>query len=336
MKVRFEELTAPQRAGGIESAMTGLVRALAEQGVEVSRSALEPEFPRGRLPDCVHFHGIWSPALVSRFRAWRKAGVPCLVSPHGMLEPWAMAHKRWKKLVAWHLYQKRMLNQLQRLHGTSDREVAQFANLGLSVPAEVIPWGVDLPSDGFGRHSPGASRTALFVGRIYPVKGLPLLVEAWGRVRPQGWKMLLMGPDEAGHRKEVEAAIAKHRLGDVFEFLGELQGEAKHEIYRLAQLFILPSYTENFGMVVAEALAHGLPVVTTQGTPWSGLTRERCGWWVPTSVDGLAQGIQEACALSPEDLNSMGERGRVWMEREFGWDQVAVRMKITYQSLIHL
>jgi glycosyltransferase involved in cell wall biosynthesis len=253
-----------------------------------------------------------------------------------MLEPWAMAHKRWKKVVAWHLYQKRMLNQFQRLHGTSEREVAQFASLGLRVPAEVIPWGVDPPADGLRDGSPAAFRTVLFVGRIYPVKGLPLLVEAWGRVRPRGWKMLLMGPDEAGHRKEVEAAIAKHHLGDVFEFLGELQGEAKEAIYRKAQLFILPSYTENFGMVVAEALAHALPVVTTKGTPWSGLTRERCGWWVPASVDGLAQGIQEACALSPDDLHSMGERGRVWMEREFGWDRVAVRMKTMYQNVVNL
>ncbi len=336
MKVRFEELAPAQRAGGIESAMCGLVPALAERGVEVSRSAFEPELPRGKFPDCVHFHGIWSPALVFRFRSWRMAGVPCLVSPHGMLEPWAIAHKRWKKAVAWHLYQKRILNRCQGLHGTSDREVAQFRKLGLEVPAEVIPWGVNLPSESVFKASPSVTKTALFVGRIYPVKGLPLLVEAWSRVRPQGWKMLLMGPDEAGHRKEVEAAIAKHRLGDVFEFLGELKDEAKNKIYRQAQLFILPSYTENFGLVVAEALVHGLPVVTTQGTPWSGLTQKRCGWWVPTSVDGLTQGIQEACSLSPEDLNSMGERGRGWMEREFGWDRVAARMKMMYQNIMHL
>jgi glycosyltransferase involved in cell wall biosynthesis len=337
VKVRFEELGLAQRAGGIESAMYGLVPALAEHGVEVSRSALEPEFPRGRLPDCVHFHGIWSPALVSRFRAWRKAGVPCLVSPHGMLEPWALAHKRWKKAVAWYLYQKRMLNQFQGLHGTSEREVAQFAKLGLQVRAEIIPWGVNMPeATSISRPPLGKLRAALFVGRIYPVKGLPLLVEAWSRVRPQGWKMLLMGPDEAGHRKEVEAAIAKHRLGDVVAFLGELKDEAKDEIYRQAQLFILPSYTENFGLVVTEALAHGLPVVTTQGTPWSGLTQKRCGWWVPTSVDGLTQGIQEACSLSPEDLNSMGQRGRVWMEREFSWNRVAVSMKMMYQNIVNL
>jgi glycosyltransferase involved in cell wall biosynthesis len=253
-----------------------------------------------------------------------------------MLEPWAIAHKRWKKAVAWQLYQKQILNRCQGLHGTSDREVAQFRKLGIEVPAEVIPWGVNLPSESVFKASPSATKTALFVGRIYPVKGLPLLVEAWSRVCPQGWKMLLMGPDEAGHRKEVEAAIAKHRLGDVFEFLGELKDEAKDDIYRQAQLFILPSYTENFGLVVAEALAHGLPVVTTQGTPWSGLIQKRCGWWVPTSVDGLTQGIQEACSLSPEDLNSMGERGRGWMEREFGWDAAAARMKMMYQNIMHL
>ncbi len=335
MKVRFEELGPAQRAGGIESAMSGLVPALAEQGVEVSRAAFEPDFPRGKLPDCVHFQGIWSPSLVFRFRSWRKAGVPCLVSPHGMLEPWAIAHKRCKKAVAWHLYQKGMLNQFQGLHGTSEREVAQFSKLGLQVRAEVIPWGVDLPvATSIFRSPLGTLRTALFVGRIYPVKGLPLLVEAWARVRPRGWKMLLMGPDEAGHRKEVEASIAKHRVGDVFEFLGELQGEDKDAIYRQAQLFILPSYTENFGLVVAEALAYGLPVVTTQGTPWENLVREGCGWWVPTSVEGLAEVIVEASALRPEDLKTMGNRGRDWMEREFSWDQVAVRMKALYERLI--
>ncbi len=335
MKIRFEELTAQQRVGGIEAAVTGLVSALEEKGVKVSRSALDRESLRAtRLPDCVHFHGIWSPVLMSRLRAWRRAGVPCVGSPHGMLQPWALGHKRWKKLLAWHLYQRRLLNQFQILHGTSALEVEQFSDLGISIPTEMIPWGVHLPEQPSNTFSPNRERIAVFVGRICPVKGLPLLVEAWSRIRPAGWKMLLVGPDEAGHRAQVEAAIFQHRLNDVFEFTGELRGRDKDEVYCRAQLFILPSYTENFGLAVAEALAHGLPVLATQGTPWSGLIRERCGWWVPASVTDIAMGLQHACSLRPEELSSMGERGRVWMARDFSWDQVAVRMRAMYESLI--
>ena len=142
MHIHFEELSAPQRAGGIEAATCELVTHLRVAGVTVSRSS--ESAPSGQ-PDCVHFQGIWSPRLARQFRSWHQQGVPCAVSPHGMLEPWALSHKRLKKWIAWHVYQKRLLNQAVVLHGTSVRETANFKKLGLKPPTAMIPWGVSVP-----------------------------------------------------------------------------------------------------------------------------------------------------------------------------------------------
>lgn len=342
MNVRFEELTKPQRAGGIESATRGLIANLELRGVSVVRSSQETE-PSESRPDLVHIHGIWSPALAKRWLYWRMRNVPCVVSSHGMLEPWALAHKCLKKKVAWHIYQRFILNRVAVLHATSVREADNLRQLGLKVPILMIPWGIAMPD----KREAGAekvrfvgetptlieSRTALFVGRIYPVKGLPLLVEAWAKVRPRGWKVKIVGPDEAGHRAEVEALIHQAKLEADFEFTGAMAGEALRKTYEYADLFILPSHTENFGLVVGEALAHGLPVITTQGAPWELLETARCGWWAPVSVDGIAAALDDATRRSPEELIAMGERGRAVVAERFSWDLIATQFVECYQWL---
>jgi glycosyltransferase involved in cell wall biosynthesis len=364
MNVLYEEHAGPRRAGGIEAATTGLITTLTKEGVVVTRRFADDDHAVAVVPDCVHIHGIWSPKLAMRFLQWRRQGIPCIVTVHGMLEPWALAHKRLKKQVAWHIYQKRLLNRASALHATSERESANLRQLGLKPPIVLIPWGIDMPGaeekalnfkheilNGRNEEEGNAPachskskiqnlefspplRTALFVGRIYPVKGLPLLVDAWAKVRPAGWKMKIVGPDEAGHLAEVEALVRRAGLTEVFEFTGALQGEALRNAYEDANLFILPSYTENFGMVVAEALAHGLPVLTTQGAPWRLLEEERCGWWVPVSVDGIVAALDDSTRKSPEELSAMGGRGKTVVQERFAWDGIARQFLACYQWLL--
>lgn len=331
MKVFFEELTNSQRAGGIEAVTRELILHLDAIGVEVTRSS-ERE-PHG-APDCVHLHGIWSPKLAIRFSTWVQRGVPCIVTLHGMLEPWALKHKRTKKWIAWHMYQRGLLNRAALLHGTSEREVQQLLGLGLTPPAVMLPWGVSLSPIRILQSDKSRTRTALFVGRIYPVKGLPLLVEAWGKVRPSGWKLKIVGPDEAGHRAEVEASIKKAGIGKFVEFTGELIGSEKDAAYANADLFVLPSFTENFGMAVAEALAHSLPVLTTTGTPWGALSDWSCGWWVAPTTDTIAAGLAAATNLEDKVLHDMGARGRQLVASQYTWQQTAARMKKAYQSMV--
>jgi len=290
--------------------------------------------------DCVHIHGIWSPCLARQMRKWKSQGIPMVVSPHGMLQPWARQHKRWKKALAWSLYQRQLLNAANVLHATSTFEAEEFRKLGLRARVAVIPWGITLPTrESFmPRNSVGndAMRTALFVGRIYPVKGLLMLVRAWALVRPKNWRMRVVGPDEAGHRAEVEALVQKLNLSDVFEFSGELSGSAKQRAYAETDLFIAPSYTENFGMAIGEAMAHGLPVITTQGTPWNILREEGCGWWTAISADGIAAALKEATNRSGEELQAMGQRGFELVREKFTWQKTATDMKSVYEWMLGL
>lgn len=286
-------------------------------------------------PDIVHDNGLWLPhnhrlsSLASRHRLAR------IVSTRGMLEPWARRHKKWKKNFAWRFYQRRDLTDASALHATASKESQNLASLKLDVPIYVIPNGVDVPQLPL---SPDARvdspRTAAFLGRLYPVKGLPLLINAWGRVRPRGWRLVLAGPDEAGHRAELEALIDRHDLAATISFAGSLTGAAKSQFLADADLFILPSFTESFGIVVAEALAHAVPVLTTNCTPWSMLGERGCGWTVDATVYGLAEGLREAVRHDIETLAAMGAKGRVWMASEFGWQHVAQQFMAAYQETL--
>ena len=165
---------------------------------------------------------------------------------------------------------------------------------------------------------PASPRVALFHGRIHPVKGLLELVDAWRIARPPGWTMIIVGPDEGGHRAVVEERIRRAGLESDFQFVGTVDGEDKTAVYQRADLFILPSFTENFGVVVAEDLASGVPVITTKGTPWEGLEAHRCGWWVDLGVVPLAGAIREVTTIPDAGRAAMGEHGRRSAEH-FAW-----------------
>lgn len=161
-----------------------------------------------------------------------------------------------------------------------------------------------------------------------------MLIEAWSRVRPSGWVLRIAGPDEAGHRKEVENATARAGLNEVVFFSGPISPEEKDSVFLSSDLLVLPSYSENFGMAAAEALAHGLPVLTTKGTPWSTLPGMGCGWWVDATVDGLEQGLRQATLLHTNELQEMGAKGRAFMRENFSWKQVAERMISMYATVL--
>lgn len=287
-------------------------------------------------PDVLHDNGLWLPhnnrlsAMAARER------IPRIVSTRGMLELWAVRHKRLKKSTAWWLYQRRDLRRAQLLHATAEREAANLEKVGVGVPVCMIPNGVDLPSrdvGGAAKAHVSGPRTALFLGRIYPVKGLPMLIKAWARVLPSGWRLQIAGPDEAGHRAEVERAVASAGLRDSISFLGPLDGKAKSTAYFNADLFVLPSHSESFAMVVAEALAHGLPVLTTKAAPWPRLAERACGWSVDATADGIAEGLLQATALDSNTLREMGAKGRAWVAEDFGWAAIANRFLDAYAQV---
>ena len=324
--------------GGPARSVPALARALSECGCEATVWAPDGSGAGDGSPagfDLIHDHGIWLPHNWRLSRMARKLGIPLVVSPRGMLEPWAMRHKRWKKRFAWWLYQRRQLESAACLHATSESEVRHFRRHFPRVPVCLIPNGVELPEKVPAKvASPDGRRTALFLGRIYPVKGLPLLVEAWKRVRPAGWRMEIAGPDEAGHRKEVEQLVRDAGLERDFSFTGPVEGNEKTAAFARAELLILPSHSENFGMAVAEALAHGVPVLTTTGTPWAMLAPQKCGWSVEPTTDGIVNGLEQATALDSATLQGMGQNGRELVAANFTWRAAAGAMMSVYQWLL--
>lgn len=285
--------------------------------------------------DVLHTHGLWQHASWVALAWKQRTGRPHVASIRGMLEPWAWQHHAWKKRPVWTLWERRNLQTAALLHATSDMEVESIRARGVMAPVAVIPNGVHLPELPLDQVTvnPHSLRTALYLGRVHPKKGLPLLLQAWARVQPQGWRLRIVGPNEGGHRAELEQQVAALNLGDRVRFDGPLTGAAKAEAFRASELFILPTHSENFGIAVAEALAYRLPVITTQGTPWQGLESHACGWWIPVSIEGIAEALQAACASPPEQLAQMGQRGRQWMAEDFSWEAIAAEFLKCYRWL---
>ena len=364
MKVFLTATSLLPDYGGPAFSVSRLATALADVGIDVGLWAADgsagvtPLLPKSTTIQCfggaesealmrfgpadlLHDNGIWLPHNHRLAVLAEKRGIPRVVSLRGMLEPWAVRHKRAKKRIAWWLYQHRDLKQANRHITTGENEARNLQRLALGVPISTIPNGVDVPQTP-PRHSGmelrnatrSPRRTALFLGRIYPVKGLPMLVSAWARVRPDGWSLRIAGPDEAGHQKQVEKAVMGAGLDNVISFTGPVDPQLKISVFFSADLFVLPTHSENFGMAIAEALAHGLPVLTTTAAPWPLLKETGCGWSVPPTIDGIADGLVQATSLDSETLRRMGEKGRDFVLKEFGWSRVANLMLATYEDVL--
>lgn len=307
-----------------------LKRVVAESG---SRLALGLGLPfrselariiRTARPLLIHSHGLWVPLNHWAVSMGRRSDVPVIVQPHGMLEPWALHHKARKKKLAMALFQWCDLESAHLLVATSGVEYENIRKLGLRQPVAVIPNGVDLDNDSISLKTrlPNQPRIALFISRVHPVKGLLNLVHAWAQLAPTGWHLRIAGPNEEGHLEEVQELVQRLGLQDSVDYVGVVAGAAKSALYNAADVFVLPTFTENFGVVVAEALAHGVPVITTRGAPWADLETYDCGWWVDIGIEPLVQALRKAMAITDDERQMMGARGREYVRR-FDWDGIA-------------
>jgi glycosyltransferase involved in cell wall biosynthesis len=284
--------------------------------------------------DLIHVHGLWEwPGRYAR-QAARNHGKPLVVSPRGMLEPWSLRQSPWLKRWALVLWERATLRQAALLHATAQAEAEQFAALGFHNPVAVVPNGLALPPP------PAAPRNtnhrALFLARLHPKKGADLLLRAWARSGAplKGWRLDLAGPDEGGFRAHLERETGRLGLSDSVHFHGPVYGDEKWDLIRNADLFILPSHSENFGNAVAEALSQGVPVITTQGTPWQELQTRGCGWWIPLTEEALAGALAQAFSCEPSILAEMGHRASAWAQSTFTSEAAATALLRHYRSLL--
>ncbi|MBI2932599.1 MAG: glycosyltransferase [Planctomycetes bacterium] len=280
----------------------------------------------------LHSHGVWQPVNHDMAVAAKRTGRPHILSPHGMLQGGALRYKQLKKKLAWWIYQAKDLKEVRAFHAASPAEAQALRELGLDQPIAVIPVGVDLPP---AQPRPYGTRRALFLSRVNPTKGPLILLRAWHRAKSvsRNWRLTIAGNDENDHLQEVRKLA--EQLGLEVDFPGLVADDAKWSLYRSADLFVLPTLTENFGIVIAEALASGVPVVTTKGAPWPEIVQHRCGWWTEVDEDAFATALQAALETPAETLAEMGARGQALVQDRFSWPRVAEKMKGFYQWILH-
>ncbi len=285
----------------------------------------------------LHSHSLWHPGNHWAMSIAAKHAIPLICQPRGTLSQWALNHKAWKKRLGMSLFLREDLVSTHAFIATSHMEAEDIRRLGMRQPVAIIPNGVDL-SLAQSIALPAVKKSEcdkvlLFLSRIHPVKGITNLVSAWAKCRAPGWRLILAGPGDAGYVQTVLRQIEQSGVADSVEYVGEITGAAKAAMYTAADLFVLPSYSENFGMVVAEALTFGIPVITTNATPWPELQTCRCGWWIDTGVEPLIETLREAMALTDDARAEMGKRSKALAAR-YQWSTAAERTTDFYRWLL--
>lgn len=305
----------------------------------LSRFSMSPALAKGLRTaagrvDILHNHSLWAmPNIASGYAAAGRRAL-LVTSPRGTLSEWALARSRVVKSVVWPL-QKRALFGADMLHATSEQEFLEIRALGIRAPVAIVPNGVDIPAPPEQLREADPCRRVLFLSRIHPKKGVDVLLNAWRLLEAEHpeWRLQIVGIGTPAHEQAFKALAARLDLARV-DFPGPVYGMEKSRMYANADLFVLPTHSENFGNVVAEALAHGVPAIVTKGAPWSGLVSEGCGWWVDNDAEALAQTLSAAMALESTTLQQMGGRGREWMSTAFRWETVAREMSDAYRWLL--
>lgn len=289
---------------------------------------------RGNEETIVHDHGIWSPSNHAIARSCRRQKLTRIVSPRGMLATWSLDRKKHIKKILFKAYQGKDLKSASGFLATGHSEADDIRRLGLTQPIGVIPNGVVFPKSMPPRYRSNP-KEVLFLSRIHPKKGLVELIEAWSRLSPSSeWTLVIAGPDEGGYREEMQQLANRLEISDQIKFTGSVSDEEKWHHFRKAEFFILPSASENFGIVIAEALASGLPVITTKGTPWQCLNTEKLGWWVEQTVNELCEAIREAMELSEHEHADLSNRAISFANQNFAWAGIGRRSLEFYKQIL--
>jgi glycosyltransferase involved in cell wall biosynthesis len=300
---------------------------------------IERQVPQADVVHVTATYTWWFPIVA---RACRRYGRPLVVSPRASLLPEARANQALKKRVFDALIHKRSLGRVTAFHATSESEAAALRAVVVGARVVVVPNGVDVP-DVLPDKGSTASPYLLYLGRLNPYKRIDRIVRAFARVvssesgqssAARGWSLTIAGDGEPSYRRDLDRLVEITGMTSRVRFLGHVAGEEKERVLAQAGAVVQAPNPENFGNVVAEALARATPVLVGKGLPWAALDQERCGFWVDDSEESLANGMRRLMALTPEERLAMGQRGRRWMARDFSWDRMARRMLALYEELL--
>jgi glycosyltransferase involved in cell wall biosynthesis len=283
--------------------------------------------------DVVHLTTVYAFPIIPTLVACRLTSKPVMWSPRGVLQRWSGSRRPTAKLF-WERICKNLAPKNMTLHVTSNAEARESAGRLGEKRIVVIPNGVVVP-DKLGSRIPGEKNQLrlLYLGRLDPKKGIENLLAACRLLLDDhvSFKLTIAGTGEPSYEDSLRARIVELRQTSTVSLIGDVRGGIKEEVFQQSDALVMPSFTENFGMAVAEALARGVPVIASRSTPWSDVERVGCGLWVNNDSVSLAGAIRLANTMP---LESMGLRGRDWMTKEFSWNPIALRMIQAYVELL--
>lgn len=291
--------------------------------------------------DVFHLHNLWTPNLHWTARSCRKNGIPYLISPRGTLEPWPLSQKKLKKKLSWLLYQKKDLMKASCIHATSEAEAYNIRNLGIRTPIAIIPNGINVENYPYLKTDNDINKTILFLSRVSSKKGVETLIKVWKSIPDQiksNWVLRIVGEGDKGlddsYYLRIKKLIRDSELSNSVVLAGPKYGIDKINEYKNANLFVLPTYSENFGMVIAEAMVSGVPVITTSGTPWKILNDKKIGWWIENNGNELKNAIVEAISLTETARLHKGVESRKIIIENFSMDVVTSKYSELYNWIV--
>jgi glycosyltransferase involved in cell wall biosynthesis len=365
MKVLTFVSSLDLNSGGPSRSVPLLVKGLAELGVDIALMTIrsenmnihalegttaklklfEPSFSRKEIRqyliaegfDLIQIQSMWELSYHKVMAEARKLGIPYIVTPRGMLEPWSMSHKKWKKKLGWWLYQRKDVQKAACVYATARMEAEHVTELGITTCKAVIPNGIETDAYPCKTSFDVVRKQVLFLGRIHVKKGIEILFDAWKRVYPDypKWQLLVVGNGETEYKHSLENKAEILGLKDCIKILQPMFGAAKTKIYQESAMFCLPSYSENFGMTIAEAMSCGTPVITTTNCPWEILNESKIGWCVDQSVDNIERALREAMTMTPTDLYKMGQQASKLISENYDYRVVTRNTLRLYKWLLN-
>ena len=352
-------------SGGPSRSVPMLVKGLVEFGVDVTlmtiRSknmnvhalegttarlkVLEPSFTRREITrylkdekfHLIQIQSMWDWPYHKVMVEARKLGIPYIVTPRGMLEPWSLSQKKWKKKLAWWLYQRNDVQKSVCVFTTAKMEAEHVTNLGITTCKAVIPNGIETESYPCKTSVDVVKKQVLFLSRVHVKKGIEVLFEVWKQIHPdyEDWQLLVIGNGEAEYIHSLENRVECLGLKESIKILPPVFGNDKIQIYQESALFCLPSYSENFGMAIAEAMSCGTPVITTTNCPWNILNDTKTGWCIDLNVDNLERALREALSMNPTELYDMGQKASKLIYENFDYRNVTRKTLKLYEWLLN-
>lgn len=293
----------------------------------------EMEYLSGKV-DFIHIHGSWTFPVWYAAKCASLSGVPYCVTPQGSFDPVRLAHSAWKKRLATPFDQS-VLKEASFIQATNEQEVKWCCDFAAIPPKKVhvIPLGIETPHLLTLTRTAKLSNNYLYLGRLHPLKGINLLLEAFAaaKVGERGATLTICGRDEESTLSKLQSLSHSLGIAKCIRFLPPVKSSDKWKLINESDLVILPSLSDNFGIIVGEALFSHKPVIATTATPWNILEKERCGYYVAPNATAIETAITSFFNRSQEERTAMGNRGASYVSENLSYEAIALKLKELYQ-----